>query len=195
MLANLFSENHKEIYKVAKRITNRRDYKLAGDLVNETYLHLNIKQVPVPPNGDEFIKWFCKTMKNLYIWPNSNFNKSFKIQAIDNEIDIIDSSAFNQINISVEETNEATKELISVSSSMPKDRMLKYIHLLEFKNSLPLHERYLFEIYYEKGLSCRDISKMESQISGQEINYQSINIMVNSIKKKLKEWKQSNLLV
>lgn len=190
MLANLYRENHKELHKIAQRITRRKNINLANELINETYIELVRKEKIAPKNQLEFIKWFSKAMKNIYIWRDSGFNKAIRIQAAENfELELIDNEALKDIDFSVEKTNEATKELMQISSGMAKDRALRYIQVLEFKSRLPLHERYLFEIYFERGLSCRKISELEKQISGENIDYQVINIMVNSIKNKIKNIK------
>lgn len=72
---------------------------------------------------------------------------------------------------------------------MKKDRVLKYISVLEFKNSLPLHERYIFDLYYNNRMSSRKIAEALSK-EDYPIHFKSINSMVNSIKAKIKtQWK------
>lgn len=194
---------------------------MAPDLLNSTYLVVHEKHEKgmfVPSENDDFVKWFSKTMKNYFVWPNSEFNKTYKQEAIsidqqfrvDNNIlgddriskqtssnrydeSIIDEDALRDIEIQVEQANDFTKELIEISSSLGKQKTLKYIELVEFKRSLELHERELFIMYFEHGLSTRKIAQMYSMTEN-IMNYQSVNIMVNQIKSKIKsyKWKQLN---
>lgn len=129
-------------------------------------------------------------MKNRYVWPNSNFNKATRINSIDyGDFDVPDQDALNNIQLAVEETNEATKELIEVSSGMKKDRVLKYVQVVEFKNALPPHEKELFELHFNNQLSSRKISEKLLQETGLKMNYQNINKMVNGLKQKINQQK------
>lgn len=53
------------------------------------------------------------------------------------------------------------------------------------------HEKILFELYFEQGLTLRKISEMCSG-DGYRITKQSINSMVNTIKQKLKKYNYEN---
>ena len=187
-LGELFSHNYQYLALVAKRITRRKNIKLANDLINQTYLDIHDKEYP--KNGDEFIKWFSKCMKNRYVWKNSNFNKNTQLIAGNELPEQSDPTAQADIELSTEETNDTTKELIEVSSGMKKERVLKYIEVIEFKKSLPLHEQYLFDLYFNNDLSTRKISKQLSEETGYDMHFKRINSMVNEIKAKIKlKWK------
>ena len=67
---------------------------------------------------------------------------------------------------------------------MRKERVLKYIEILEFKNSLPLPERFMFELHYEKDLSGRQIEQMLK-----DVQYRTISSLIKSIKSKIKVYK------
>lgn len=217
-LAKLFTNNYDYLNTVAKRITRSRDQRMAPDLLNSTYLVMHEKGCPEFKTDEDFIKWFCKCMKNYFQWPNSDFNRYYKEDAVSidcqfrvnnevlgddriseqkasNRIDeaIVDQGALRDIELYVEQANDFTKELIEISSSLGKNKTLKYIELVEFKQGLPPHESILFELYFEKELSTRKIADLYS-IEGNVMNYQSVNLMVNAIKSKIKtyKWKQLN---
>jgi RNA polymerase sigma factor (sigma-70 family) len=194
-LSELFTNNYEYLNTVAKRITRCKNVRMAPDLLSETYINLSNKETHVPDDNEEFVKFFCKCMKNYFIWPNSSFNKLYESEAV--ELDdfklarLTDPEAQREIEISVEQTNDFTKEIIEISSSMGKAKTLKYIELVEFKRDLPPHEQILFELYFEKELSTRKIASMYSD-EAHKMNYQSINQFVNVIKRKIDnyQWKQ-----
>lgn len=220
-LAKLFTDNYDYLNTVAKRITRCKDIRMAPDLLNSTYMVIHEKKEKglfVPSESEEFVKWFSKCMKNYFKWPNSEFNSSYtpnehlivdedfvckKGKFSDNHHSdscrlrfderIIDEDALKNIEVSVEQANDFTKELIEISSSLGKNKTLKYIELVEFKRTLPAHQAILFELYFEKELSTRKIADLYS-IEGNTMNYQSVNIMVNEIKSKINtyKWKQLN---
>lgn len=213
-LSKLFSDNYEYLNTVAVRITRSKDRGMAPDLLSETYINLAEKETEVPQNGQEFIKFFSKCMKNYFQWPNSSFNRLYfpkELPCIDtpqnqesnkrkhldagfnnsfNEL-IVDEDALKLIENQVEQTNNFTKELFEISSSLGKTKTLKYIKLVEFKRELPSHENILFDLYFEKELSTRSIAKLYSD-EGNTMDYQSVNKMVNIIKEKLKTWKSLN---
>lgn len=211
-LSRLFTNNYEYLSTVARRITRCKDVAMAPDLISETYLNLSEKQTEYPGTDEEFVKWFSKCMKNYFVWPNSSFNvlynsketltldqgeKHYNSNAqlhldtgyVNSYIELItDEDALNNIEIQVEGTNDFTKELIDISSCLGKIKTLKYIELVEFKRTLPPYESILFELYFEKELSTRDIARIYSD-EIHKMNYQSVNKMVNSIKNKIKTYK------
>lgn len=220
-LSELFAHNYQELSAVAHRIVRKKDYRRADELLSTTYLTIHEKAtagtVLVPGEHGEFVKWFSRCMKNYFKWPNSDFNtvRSNESLTIDSDIAsghrndnqqkfldtgysnrydelLTDHDAQKEIELSVEETNDFTKELIEISSSMKRERALQYIEVIEFKRTLPAHEVILFELYFEKEMSTRDIAR-EYSTTGHTINYQSINKMINAIKQKINnyQWKQS----
>lgn len=176
------------------RITGGRMQK-AIDLISETYCNVATCNTSTPAADQEFVKWFSKCMKNRFIWPDSSFNKIYRPKEYPSEhiqeFLAVDTDSVTDIELGVEDTNEATRELIDISSSLGKKRTLKYIEVIEFKRSLLEYEKILFELYFEKDLSSRRIAEMYSD-GVHKMNYQSVNSMVNIIKTKIKkyEWKQ-----
>lgn len=191
----LVSDNYKYLKKVATRIASRRDHRLAGDLLTETYFNIVDKDIKYPTNQEEFLKWFSKCMKNIFVWPNSSFNKMHKSrERATNTIEryaALDEEAMRHIELGAEQTNDTTREILELSTLMGIEKTLKYIRLLEFKKSLLEYEKILFELYFEKNLSTRDIARMYSD-NRHRMTHISVNTMVNKIKHKIKEykWKQ-----
>lgn len=189
-LAEMFNATYPELLIRARRITQRQSITYAPELINSTYLDIH-QDYTYPSDKQEFIMWFSRAMKLRYIGARSNFNKGIsgsgncELQDCPDE----DSTSFE---IHVEDTNQATKELIEASSSMKKERLLKYIQVLEFKRTLPLDEQMIFDIHYQHGLSSRAISKRLSEETGFDFHYQRVNKMINSVKLKLQahQWKQ-----
>lgn len=217
-LAELFTNNYEYLNTVAKRITRCKDHRMAPDLLNSTYLVVHEKHekgMYIPETDEDFVKWFSKCMKNYFVWPNSEFNETYspkeelKIDASFAHYDsfrnkddterqsvpilLVDQDALRNIEVSVEQANDFTKELIEISSSLGKIKTLQYIELIEFKRTLPPHEAILFELYFEKELSTRKIAELYSDDLN-IMNYQSVNQMVNTIKSKIEnyKWKQLN---
>lgn len=186
-LGEIFTHTYPEINAVAKRITSRRNIKQAPELINVTFFELH--RHPYPSNPDEFIKWFSKSMKQQYVWTKSAFNNVNKITSNEAEIEDIEDNSMD-LELLSEETNQATKEFIHVSSSMKKERVIKYIQVLEFKKSLPLHEQEIFELYYVNDIPIRKLLELLNE-TGDCISYESVRQMVNSIKTKIDKtvWK------
>lgn len=191
-MVELFNRNYKDILLRAKRITQRDNRRLAPDLINETYIVLHDKQTKHPTVDFEFIKWYAKCMKNYYVWQNSTFNKHNRVKdSVElNESHLIDTT---DLDLEIAFTTEETKELISISSGMKQDRLLTYLQVIEFKETLPLHERYIFELYFENGLSARAMAEQLTKETGYVYNWQRLNVMVNSIKTKIKQVKWQHL--
>ncbi len=184
-------------------ITRKRNVKLAPELISETYIFAHSKEYPA--DNKQFIKWFGTAMNNIYYWPNSSFNKIYKLDFYEKQRKSIYEAKHNEtqhtpipsredldcipdqtdVHISLEETNQTTKELIECSTGMRKERVIKYIRCLELKNSLPLHERYIFDLYFEHNLSARTI---EDMLDG-DVQYRTINDAIKSIKLKIKNTK------
>lgn len=140
-----------------------------------------------------------KSRKNAYEYKRSNGKKTrlvnCRVESFyenpDSEYSlnaIADEEALQNIEIDAEGVNDQTKEIIEISSSLGKTKTLKYIEIIEFKNSLPAHEVILFELYFEQNLSTRDISEMYSD-EMHKISHLSTWQMIKIIKEKLNNYK------
>lgn len=187
-LSEVLTSNYDYILSCAERIT--KDRSVGQELMNEVYLDIAEKGKEYPSDGLGFSKWFVKYMKLMHIAPRSKFSKSRRVYS-DIELPEVKDDSLDAIELMVESATPATKELINLSSSMKRERVMRYVEVIEFKKALPLHEQYLFELYYGEGLSTRDIARQMTEETGYTINYQGINKMMNSIKTKIKSRKWS----
>ena len=182
MLNKLVIDNYKELKEAANNITRRRDRNQSNELINETYLTLFNKVVP--ETNAIFVKWFTKSMKYIYIDKYSSFRKATDQKESSLTYDT-GNSDWKDIELGAEQINEKTKGIITGLSHLTNDKALKYVELLEFKESLPPHERELFELHFEKGLSGRKISKLMEKETGFKMSYVRYNEMIKVIKNKI----------
>jgi hypothetical protein len=167
---------------------------MADDLISETYLKITNWDT-LPEKDEEFIKVFVTQMKWEFKGKRSKFNKLYngkEIEIIEGH-QVVDNESLNDIYLSCEQTNEATKELIDVVSHLNKSMAENYVNLVIFKESLPGWDKEIFHQYFELGMSSRDIAKGLTELAGYESNYQNINKLINEVKTKIEKWKQSTL--
>jgi DNA-directed RNA polymerase specialized sigma subunit len=105
---------------------------------------------------------------------------------------IEDKDSLNDIYMAAENTDTETKDTLNGLSHLSIFDQETYIKVLEFKSLLPGFERELFDLYFEEGMSSRDIAK-ELCKSGFDIGYQTVNKLINQLKAKIEIWKQSTL--
>lgn len=172
---DIFNRNYKELLIVANRITRRKNRNLSTELISETYLQLIIKEYPL--DNLEFVKWFSKSMRSLYVWENSPFNNIYRL---DVENKLLRQNQYRKPNDIITPRHACLDNLTNEDVKKELDPNIISI----FKKSLPLHERYTFELYYEHNLSTRQISKELNY----EITYLTINEFVNNIKTKIKKY-------
>lgn len=165
----MIEQNYNYLCIVGTRITGNAD--LGKDLLTETYLVLTDKKVDFPTDDMGFIKFFSKCMSNFFRWPNSSFNQNFKIP--------------DRLTIKEQEETE-TEE--------PNDDTL-IDEVTDFKGNLPPHQKVLFELYFEKGMSARRIAELLEIQTGFSIHEKSMQKLIKPIKTNLKQtkWKSSSL--
>jgi len=201
-LNTLISNNSKYLIKVARNITGKKDAKLGPELFTSTYLEIYEKGIEYPKQDQDFIKWFSKYMKYRFM-PNGTYTREVmtkecltldiesKVQGSDwnsfTEL-ITDPDAMQNIELCAEEINDRTKELIEISSSLGTAKTFKYIQCLEFRETLPDYEKYLFDLYFDKKLSTKKIAVMYSD-ENNTVARSSVDKMINSIRAKIKIYK------
>ena len=180
MLSKLVENNYKNILECANLITRRRNPHHSKDLINETYLLMD--SLEYPKQDVDFVKFFVKSMHFLYIGERSSFNKKFKVKDQELKFDVRDTDL---LDIDVEQTNEETIEAIKHLSHLTKEDVILYTSLMIFKEQLPPHERELFELRFENGLSSREIADLMEKETGYKMSYVRYNEMINKIKYKI----------
>lgn len=130
-LDEFINNNYKHLLQVAKRIAKKE----AEDLINSTYLIIfDKKNFKLPSNNEEAINYFITCLNNNYKFYNSSFNRQKRGDLT------FESSYFEQLN--QDEEND-----------------LNHVSIKEFKETLPEHERILFELRYEDEMSLLSISE------------------------------------
>lgn len=166
---------------------------MADDLISETFLRLS-KWKKYPSTPEEMIKVFVSQMKREFTGKRNGMDKLYSSK--DSEIyegrQIKDYESMNDIYLNCEQTNEATRDVIDLFSHLGREDILNYIRLSDFRESLPGWDKEIFDCYFEKGMSSRDIAKGLVDFAGYETNYQRINELINKVKDKIKVWKQLN---
>lgn len=183
MLSKLLENNYKEILVIAKRITQRNPRKEAKELISEVYLFIHEKDMNFK-NDKEFIFYFAKVMKFMYIGIRSNYNKNTKLSNCHLEYDP-GNDDWKQIEIDAEGINQETKDMMSELSHLSIRDVTKYAELMDFKRTLPPHEKQLFEWYFEGGYSTRFISNILEKETGWGMSYVRFNEMINVLKSKI----------
>lgn len=183
----LVNKHYKYLLTVAKRITRRKDVGLAEDLIHETYLHIFENEKIYPKDDTGFIMYFVRYMKLQFLGERSTFNKAMKLTSdIENsEIQIQDNEALSDLELYVEGTNEATKEMLKELTHLTEPKVKKLIRVHEFKETLPPHLKTIFEFYYESGMSSRQIAELMEKETGYKMDFRRYNDMINEIKEKL----------
>ena len=157
----LIKNNYKHLLQVAKRIAKSE----AEDLLSSTYLLIfDKKNFELPSNNDEAVHYFIMCLNNNFKLYNSNFNKQKRGS------EIIQGEDFFS-NLTDAEDSEINERSIS-----------------EFKDTLPEHERILFELHYEDEISLLSISEEFKKIG---IDRDILRRYHKPLKEKIKtKWKQ-----
>lgn len=183
MLNELLENNYKEILKAAVNITRRRDRHQAKALINETFLKVFEKD-NYPTNNTEFIGHYVKTMYFLYKGERSSYNKAETSKHITLEFDP-GNEDWKHIELDAENINKETKDTMLAASNLTTDKAIRYVKILEIKDSLPPHEKEIFSLHYEQGLSSRQIALHMEKETGWKMSYVRFNEMINKVKAKL----------
>lgn len=183
----LVNKHYKYLLIVAKRITSKKDIYLAEDLIHETFLSIYENEKIVPTDDTGFIMYFVRYMKLQFLGERSTFNKAMKLTSDieHSEIQIHDNEALNDLELYVEGTNEATKEMLKELTHLTESKVKKLIKVYDFKDTLPPHLKTIFEFYYENGMSSRQIAELMEQETGYKMDFRRYNDMINEIKEKL----------
>ena len=156
----LIKNNYKHLLQVAKRIAKSE----AEDLLNSTYLVIfDKKNFELPKNNDEAVHYFIMCLNNNFKLYNSSFNRQKRGS------EIVQGEEFF-INLTDTSESEINEQSIS-----------------EFKETLQEHERILFELQYEEGLSLFAISEAFKMSDGRR----TVQKLSEPLKEKIKtKWKQ-----
>lgn len=189
MLNKLLTDNYKEILIAAKRITRKRDVKLAPVLINETFLHIAEEKKTYPTDNIGFVMYYSRYMKLMFLGERSRFSKAERFK----ELEIIevyepeDETALNEMDLNSEEINEATRDVLDNLSHLRISRLNRYMDVVEFEHSLPSHLKDIFDMHYRHGMSSRDIARNMEIWSGYKMDYRFYNGLINEVKQLIKD--------
>ncbi len=158
-------------YYLGFAIKQTKDKDLSEDLVQETFLQLmtmNQNRLLIIIDSGKIKTYVCKIMMVKYFSKKSQFNKKI-VQFKKNMI----------------ECDSSFLEHLANKNAVQEDTSTEYVNHLNDKidNCLKQfddYDRRLFELYYETGLSVRQLSK-ETKIS-----FKSIQYTIEKVKKNIK---------
>lgn len=133
-----------------------------SDLITFYWLYIdkNWSKFSQIPDGDERKKFTQTWFKNNTRWESSEFNKSLSINNLDEEWSIKDEAIDNGIEIAAEcELNDIKEWLIDIHNRFSDLQADRLILLRKIYLELKTHEKVLYDFYFIKMLSMRDIAK------------------------------------
>lgn len=146
------------------------------------YLQKNWHKFSKIPDGDERIKFLQTWMKNNVKWKNSEFNKSIAVN------DQFEDPKFNEeawsgdVEIAAEDISEDVKEfIIDLDRRFDEEEVKRILMIRSVYLILKPHEKVLYDLYFTKMLSLRNIARQLS------LPLSAVYGMVNDLKKKIKD--------
>lgn len=131
---------------------------------------------------DERLKFTQTWFKNMVKWKNSDFNKERKIKdSADENIVVLYIGYEQNIEVAAESERKDIKEwLIDLHQNFDEQECEKLIRLRSIYLTLSTHEKVLYDLYFTKMLSLREI--------GRQLNlpHMAIYSMINELKQKIK---------
>jgi hypothetical protein len=120
-------------------------------------------------------------MKNNVGWRNSDFNKSIRVNSMDEEYDIPDIAEESFIEVTCETDREDIKEfMLDLSRRFSEFDMSRIMLIRKVYLTLDTHEKVLFDMYFTQMLSMRAIGKKI------DLPLSAVYNMLNDLKIKLK---------
>lgn len=146
------------------------------------WIHSNWSKFQKIPDGEERIKFSQTWMKNNVSWKNSEFNKTIRTNNLPEEWEFKEEAEEAHLDVYCESDREDIREfmldLVKRYSETDVNRILlvRKIYL-----QLPLHERVLYDLYFNQMLSMRAIGeKIDLPLS-------AVYQMILELKNKLQE--------
>jgi hypothetical protein len=120
-------------------------------------------------------------MKNNVGWRNSDFNKSIRVNSMDEEYDIPDIAEESFIEVTCETDREDIKEfMLDLNRRFSEYDVNRIMLMRKIYIGLETHERVLYDLYFSQMLSMRAISKKI------DLPLSAVYNMLNDLKIKLK---------
>jgi hypothetical protein len=124
------------------------------------YIDSNWTKFSAIPDGDDRLRFSQTWMKNNVGWRNSDFNKSIRVNSMDEEYDIPDIAEESFIEVTCETDREDIKEfMLDLSRRFSEYDVSRIMLMRKIYIGLETHERVLYDLYFSQMLSMRAISK------------------------------------
>lgn len=132
------------------------------ELLSQMSLYLNKNWIRFSqiPDGEERIKFLQTWMKNQVNWYNSDFNKSLRVNNLDEQLDISDVEYDDHLELKSEYIREDIKEwLVDLNQNWSDLEIDRLVKIRQIYLTLPGHEKVLYDLYFTQMMSMRDIGK------------------------------------
>lgn len=178
-MGELLTKTYTDINRSARLITQKSKANHL-DLINTTFIALQ-KKGTFPQAPDEFLRWFSRSMKIMHSFPQSQFNRQYRTHELNLCFEPIDTG---------HQDLEPSNELPDTPTHLSDKQANQYRQLQNFKNSLPLHSQYIFDLYYIGELSGDQICRKLNDEEGFDISRDHIYKLLKEVRIKFDIWKQ-----
>lgn len=153
-----FTSNYALICMWSKRWSHDEWPELLSQMA--IYLNKNWSRFSQIPDGEERIKFLQTWMKNQVAWYNSDFNKTLRVNNLPEQVDIGDSEYDDLIELKSEIMRDDIKEwLIDLNQNWNDLEIDRLVKIRQIYLTLPGHQKVLYDLYFTKMMSMRDIGK------------------------------------
>jgi DNA-directed RNA polymerase specialized sigma subunit len=145
------------------------------------YLHKNWPKFSQIPDGEERIKFLQTWMKHQVTWSNSYLHKELRVNNLGEELDIPDKEYDDLIEIKSEILRDDIKDwLIDLNQNWSDLEIDRLIKIRKIYLTLPSHQKVLYDLYFTKMMSMRDIGrKIDLPLS-------AVHSMIKELKEKIR---------
>ena len=147
------------------------------------YLDSHWQKFSKIPDGEQRLKFTNQWLKNMSKWKNSEFNKLYSVNNLDENWSIPDVEENHLLDILAEADREDIKMWMKdLYETFGEEKSYKLMRLRQIYLKLNTHEKVLYDLYFTQMLSLREIGKKI------DLPHMSVWIMVNELKNKIKIW-------
>jgi hypothetical protein len=145
------------------------------------YIHANWVKFSAIPDGDDRLRFTQTWFKNNTSWSNSDFNKSIRVNSMNDEYDIPDIAEDNHLEVLCESDREDIKDfMLDLNRRFSEHDVTRIMMMRKIYLTLDTHERVLYDMYFTQMLSMRAIGKKV------DLPLSAVFNMLNDLKIKLK---------
>lgn len=145
------------------------------------YIHMNWTKFSAIPDDEQRLKFTQTWMSNNTKWRNSDFNKSIRVNSMDEEYDIPELSEESFIEVTCETDREDIKDfMLDLNRRFSEYDVNRIMIMRKIYLGLDTHEKVLYDMYFTQMLSMRAIGKKI------DLPLSAVFNMLNELKIKLK---------